>query len=203
MAFKQLTERMSMIAKDQPAQDIIREFISSQYRNTAAVLREKDIVDNVTLYRGMNFAFDTDKPAFFDQLVSDQKLLVRDLQVKTKQIGQAVGFGEITREEGQARIIQYTAEIVDRAREVGTVNLSLQPLSSFSSDLGTTQSFAQHDTGMVIAADFPVSQIISTTRTGNGALPEYEVVTLGSAGQAFAMWQNLIAAIADAGRAFS
>ena len=65
----------------------------------------------------------------------------------------------------------------------GTVqDLTLRPLSSFSSTPGIARRFAgvqYNKNSVVIAGIVPVSQILSTSVTGLGCLNEKEVVVLG------------------------
>ena len=55
----------------------------------------------------------------------------------------------------------------------------LQPLSSFSLYPETAASFTSGKTGALIAAEIPVSRILSTPKTGMGCLYEYEILVMG------------------------
>jgi hypothetical protein len=58
------------------------------------------------------------------------------------------------------------------------VSMGLQPASSFSALLSTSNSFAG-PAGTMLAAKIPVSHVLSTYRTGYGCANEHEVVVLG------------------------
>jgi hypothetical protein len=65
-------------------------------------------------------------------------------------------------------------------------NVPLRPLSSFSSSEGIAGSFSRSTTvgdGVVISSTVPVERIISSPRTGFGALSEEEFVVLGGNGE--------------------
>ena len=58
--------------------------------------------------------------------------------------------------------------------------VTTRPLSSWSTDFFTAQKFASaNEGGLIYKTEVRVSRVLSTSGTGFGALPEYEVVLLG------------------------
>jgi hypothetical protein len=70
--------------------------------------------------------------------------------------------------------------------EIGKANITLQPLSSFSSDYSTANGFAYTDKGTMVAAQIPVGRIMGGCRSGFGCLSEREVVVIGGKTEAYA-----------------
>ncbi len=75
--------------------------------------------------------------------------------------------------------VQTAPGVVDKSVYSHADAVQLRPMSSWSSDFLTAQGFA-NDYGVVMSAQVPVSQILSTPRTGFGCLDEREFVVLGN-----------------------
>lgn len=63
------------------------------------------------------------------------------------------------------------------AQTEGVKTVNLNPMSSWAAWDQTAYEFGSN--GVVLAAEFPASRIISTARTGNGCLSEFEYIVLG------------------------
>ncbi len=81
----------------------------------------------------------------------------------------------------------------------GKAEVALQPVSSFSSNFYTALGFAteQGGAGAMLAAEIPVGRILSTSRTGFGALGELEVTVLSGSGEMWAAWWRYESTLAD------
>ena len=96
---------------------------------------------------------------------------------ETQELFRTQGITHVTLFRGMSLKQEITAPTY------GTVNL--QPASSFSLSESTAIDFGED--GIVFAIRVPVDRILSTPRTGMGALPEREVVVLGGSYRAFAV----------------
>jgi len=65
---------------------------------------------------------------------------------------------------------------------ISKINIKLQPMSSFSSDMRTARSFAikEAEDSAIFFADIPVNRVLSCPVTGYGCESEFEYVVLGS-----------------------
>lgn len=136
------------------------DFVRSQYAATQELLASKGITE-MDLARGFDFGRITSTPP--------------DWLRKAAEVAQQQRF-----DEGGWTMEEIARDAIgsDQLEYANPQEIVLRPASSFSSQTGTASGFTGN-TGAKVFVNVPASRILSTARSGNGCLGEYEFVVIG------------------------
>jgi hypothetical protein len=111
------------------------------------------------------------------------KVILKHMYENTQAQLEKEGVGEVVLHRG---MVWNDAELPKWAKPIaGSTKAEQNPLESWSSHPSVALGFAGFNRagGRVVSAKFPASRILSTARTGNGCLNEFEYVVLSGKGE--------------------